>query len=109
MSLFVNPAQFGPGEDLDALSRATRSATSQLAEDAGVDLVFAPDADEVYPEGFATTVEVGGGLTEVLCGDPGRRGPGHFRGVDHGRREALQHRRRPTSPSSGRRTPSRRS
>jgi pantoate--beta-alanine ligase len=44
-------------------------------------VVYAPPEREVYPDGFATTVEVAGGLTEVLCGDPGRRGSGHFRGV----------------------------
>ena len=80
MSLFVNPAQFGPGEDLESYPRdEVRDAA--LAEEAGVDLIYAPSVDEVYPDGFATTVEVGGGLTEVLCGDPERRGPGHFRGV----------------------------
>ena len=50
------------------------------AERAGVDLVFAPSVEEVYPPGFATTVEVGG-LTEILEGDPGLRGREHFRGV----------------------------
>jgi pantoate--beta-alanine ligase len=80
MSLFVNPTQFGPGEDLDAYPRDERR-DAELAEAAGVDLIYAPTPDEVYPAGFATTVEVGGGLTEVLCGDPARRGPGHFRGV----------------------------
>jgi pantoate--beta-alanine ligase len=79
MSLFVNPAQFGPGEDLDRYPR-DRERDEKLAREAGVDLLYAPDAGEVYPEGFATTVEVGG-LTEVLCGDPDGRGPEHFRGV----------------------------
>src|SRR5581483_3971266 len=80
MSLFVNPAQFGPGEDLEAYPR-DEARDLELAEAAGVDLVYAPAVDEVYPEGFATSVEVGGGLTDVLDGDPERRGPGHFRGV----------------------------
>ena len=80
MSLFVNPAQFGPGEDLDAYPR-DEARDLELAAEAGVDLVYAPAATEVYPPGFATTVEVGGGLTEVLDGDPQRRGPEHFRGV----------------------------
>ena len=80
MSLFVNPAQFGPGEDLEAYPR-DEARDLELAAEAGVDLVFAPAATEVYPSGFATSVEVGGGLTEVLDGDPQRRGPGHFRGV----------------------------
>jgi pantoate--beta-alanine ligase len=79
MSLFVNPAQFGPGEDLDRYPR-DEVRDARLAAEAGVDLVYAPAPEEVYPEGFATQVEVGG-LTEVLDGDPERRGPGHFRGV----------------------------
>jgi pantoate--beta-alanine ligase len=79
MSLFVNPAQFGPGEDL---ARYPRDEERDLreAEAAGVDLVYAPPLPEVYPEDFSTAVEVEG-LTEVLCGDPARRGPEHFRGV----------------------------
>ena len=79
MSLFVNPAQFGPGEDLERYPR-DEQRDLELAADAGADLVYAPPVAEVYPEGFSTAVEVGG-LTEVLCGDPSRRGPGHFRGV----------------------------
>jgi pantoate--beta-alanine ligase len=80
MSLFVNPSQFGPGEDLDTYPRdEDRDAAVARAE--GVDFVYAPSVEEVYPEGFATHVEVGGGLTDVLDGDPGRRGPEHFRGV----------------------------
>ncbi|MGH2954498.1 MAG: pantoate--beta-alanine ligase [Solirubrobacterales bacterium] len=80
MSLFVNPAQFGPGEDLEAYPR-DESRDLELAAAEGVELVYAPGADEVYPAGFATTVEVGGGITDVLDGDPARRGPEHFRGV----------------------------
>jgi pantoate--beta-alanine ligase len=80
MSLFVNPTQFGPGEDLDDYPR-DEDRDLRLADAEGVDVVYAPPEREVYPDGFATTVEVAGGLTEVLCGDPGRRGPGHFRGV----------------------------
>jgi pantoate--beta-alanine ligase len=80
MSLFVNPAQFREGEDLAAYPRDEERDTG-LAEAAGVDLVYAPDVTEVYPDGFATTVEVGGGLTDVLDGDPARRGSEHFRGV----------------------------
>jgi pantoate--beta-alanine ligase len=79
MSLFVNPAQFGPGEDLDRYPR-DEERDLRLAAEAGVDLVYAPPVEEVYPEGFSTKVEVEG-LTEVLDGDPARRGPGHFRGV----------------------------
>ena len=80
MSLFVNPAQFGPGEDLDRYPR-DEERDLRLAAEAGVDIVYAPPVEAVYPEGFATQVEVSGGLTDVLDGDPGRRGPGHFRGV----------------------------
>ena len=79
MSLFVNPVQFAPGEDLAAYPR-DRERDERLALAAGVDLLYAPDADEVYPEGFATTVEVEG-LSEILCGDPASRGREHFRGV----------------------------
>jgi pantoate--beta-alanine ligase len=79
MSLFVNPAQFGPGEDLESYPR-DRDRDVVIAEAAGVDLVYAPAVEEAYPPGFATSVEVEG-LTEVLCGAPGRRGPEHFRGV----------------------------
>ncbi len=80
MSLFVNPTQFGPGEDLERYPRDERRDL-ELAAEAGADLVYAPPVEEVYPPGFATTVAVGGGLTEVLDGDPARRGPEHFRGV----------------------------
>ncbi|MEX2447538.1 MAG: pantoate--beta-alanine ligase [Solirubrobacterales bacterium] len=79
MSLFVNPAQFGPGEDLERYPRDEQRDLA-LAAEAGVDLVYAPPVEEVYPPGFSTQVEVEG-LTEVLCGDPSRRGPGHFHGV----------------------------
>ncbi len=80
MSLFVNPAQFGPGEDLDRYPR-DEDRDLRLAAEAGADLVYAPPVEEVYPEGFATTVAVAGKLTAVLDGDPDRRGPEHFRGV----------------------------
>jgi pantoate--beta-alanine ligase len=79
VSLFVNPTQFAPSEDLDAYPRdEQRDAT--LAEAEGVDLLFAPPLGEVYPDGFATTVTVGG-ITEMLEGHPTRRGPSHFAGV----------------------------
>ncbi len=80
MSLFVNPAQFRPGEDLAAYPRDEQRDLA-LAAEAGVDLVFAPEVDEVYPPGFVTTVAVSGELVEVLDGDPSRRGPEHFHGV----------------------------
>jgi pantoate--beta-alanine ligase len=79
VTLFVNPTQFGAGEDLGSYPR-DEARDRALAEAEGVDLLFAPPVDEVYPEGFDTTVTVGG-LTRVLDGDPARRGPGHFAGV----------------------------
>jgi pantoate--beta-alanine ligase len=80
MSLFVNPTQFGPGEDLERYPR-DEARDLRLAAEAGADLVFAPEVPEIYPEGFATEVAVTGTVTEVLDGDPSRRGPAHFRGV----------------------------
>lgn len=80
MSLFVNPTQFRPGEDLSAYPR-DEERDLPLAEEAGADVVFAPAVEEVYPEGFATAVEVAGDLVDVLDGDRERRGPEHFRGV----------------------------
>jgi pantoate--beta-alanine ligase len=79
VSLFVNPAQFGPNEDLAAYPR-DEARDAELARAEGVDILFAPDAEEVYPDGFATTVTVGG-LTNVLEGAPEHRGPEHFAGV----------------------------
>jgi len=79
VSLFVNPAQFGPGEDLDRYPR-DEERDMRLAAEAGADFVYAPPVEAVYPGGFVTHVGVEG-LTEVLCGDPSRRGPEHFRGV----------------------------
>jgi pantoate--beta-alanine ligase len=76
VSLFVNPAQFGPNEDLDAYPR-DEARDLGLAEAVGVDIVFAPSVEEIYPAGFDTTVEVGG-LTEPL---DGAARPGHFKGV----------------------------
>jgi pantoate--beta-alanine ligase len=79
MSLFVNPAQFGPAEDLEAYPRdEERDAALAAAE--GVDVLFAPPLEEVYPPGFDTTVSVGG-VTAVLEGAPEHRGPDHFAGV----------------------------
>jgi pantoate--beta-alanine ligase len=76
VSLFVNPKQFGPTEDLVAYPR-DEARDLQLAEAVGVDIVFSPSVDEVYPDGFDTTVEVGG-LTEPM---DGAARPGHFKGV----------------------------
>jgi pantoate--beta-alanine ligase len=80
VSLFVNPTQFGPGEDLQAYPR-DEQRDAELAEREGVDLLWIPETVQIYPEGFATTVEVAGDLTGVLEGDPAHRGPSHFRGV----------------------------
>jgi pantoate--beta-alanine ligase len=79
VSLFVNPTQFAPSEDLDAYPR-DEQRDAALAEAEGVDLLFAPPLEEVYPDGFGTTVTVGA-LTEILEGHPTRRGPSHFAGV----------------------------
>jgi pantoate--beta-alanine ligase len=79
VSLFVNPAQFGPEEDLAGYPR-DEARDLELAAAEGVDVLFMPPAAEVYPDGFATTVTVGG-LTDVLEGAPDHRGPEHFAGV----------------------------
>ncbi len=76
VSVFVNPTQFGPGEDLEEYPRDLDSDVA-LAAEAGADLVFAPSVAEIYPSDHVTWVEVEG-LTEGLCG---RSRPGHFRGV----------------------------
>lgn len=78
VSLFVNPAQFGPAEDLGAYPR-DEERDAALARDVGVDVLFAPAAQEVYRPGHATTVSVGGALTDSLCG--ASRGREHFDGV----------------------------
>lgn len=76
VSIFVNPLQFGPAEDLDRYPR-TLEADTVVAAEAGAHLVFAPAVEEMYPEPQRTFVEVEG-LTEGLCG---ASRPGHFRGV----------------------------
>lgn len=76
-SLFVNPTQFNEASDLAAYPR-DEATDSKMAADAGVDVMFAPTAGEMYPQGFATTIAVGG-LEDVLEGAV--RGPQHFRGV----------------------------
>lgn len=76
VSLFVNPIQFGPQEDYHRYPR-DEERDKRLAEEVGVDVLFIPSVEEMYPEGYSTYVEVIG-LTEKLCG---RFRPGHFRGV----------------------------
>ena len=77
VSVFVNPTQFGPTEDLDSYPR-TLDADCKLAEAQGADIVFAPSPKEMYPSEDMTWVEVTGEVTKVLCG---RSRPIHFRGV----------------------------
>jgi pantoate--beta-alanine ligase len=76
VSIFVNPAQFAAGEDFERYPR-DEARDEQLAKDEGADLVFAPDADELYPPGYETWVDVErlGAILE------GIHRPGHFRGV----------------------------
>lgn len=76
MSLFVNPLQFGPREDLAQYPRDLER-DKKLAESAGTDVIFSPDSGQMYPRPFRTSVEVSG-LSDLLCG---RTRPGHFRGV----------------------------
>jgi pantoate--beta-alanine ligase len=74
VSLFVNPTQFGADDGLDRYPR-DEERDARLADEAGVDILFAPSAKQMYPEGFATWVDV-----DVSGGEAGAR-PGHFRGV----------------------------
>jgi pantoate--beta-alanine ligase len=74
VSLFVNPAQFGAGDDLERYPR-DEERDLRLAQRAGVDVLFAPTPEQMYPDGFATWVDV-----DATGGEAGAR-PGHFRGV----------------------------
>jgi pantoate--beta-alanine ligase len=75
-SLFLNPAQFADGEDLETYPR-NEERDARIAEEAGVDVLFVPPVEEIYPEGFQTWVEVER-LGSILEGE---HRPGHFRGV----------------------------
>ena len=76
MSIFVNPIQFGPKEDFRKYPRNLKHDEA-LAASAGVDVIFTPSANEMYPAGYSTYVNVEG-MTETLCG---ASRPGHFKGV----------------------------
>lgn len=76
VSIFVNPTQFGPNEDLSRYPRDLEG-DARKCESAGVDAIFTPTPDQLYPEGFQTWVEVAE-VSQGLCGE---RRPGHFRGV----------------------------
>ena len=76
VSIFVNPMQFGPAEDLDSYPRDL-NRDAKLCEDAGVDIIFLPEPEEMYADGFCSYVDMNG-LTTELCG---KTRPIHFRGV----------------------------
>ena len=76
MSIFVNPIQFGVNEDLDTYPRDLTGDVEKAAS-VGVDYIFAPQAADMYPDGFATSMDLSG-VTETLCG---ASRPGHFQGV----------------------------
>ena len=102
VSVFVNPAQFGPSEDL---ARYPRDEAGDLAllEAAGVDLVFVPAAEEIYPPGFDDWIEVEG-VSEGMEGDAR---PGPFPRRRHRRPRGSSPSSSPTAPTSARRTRSR--
>lgn len=77
VSIFVNPTQFGPGEDFETYPRDL-DRDSKLVEAMGADIVFAPNTKEIYPDGCSTYVEIDGDITKQLCG---ASRPGHFKGV----------------------------
>ncbi|WP_034342723.1 pantoate--beta-alanine ligase [Deinococcus misasensis] len=76
LSIFVNPTQFGPNEDFEKYPR-NLEADIRIAEEAGADIIFAPSVREMYPEGFATNIDVQGAALPL----EGEKRPGHFNGV----------------------------
>ncbi|MCK0095704.1 pantoate--beta-alanine ligase [Yoonia sp. F2084L] len=76
VTIFVNPKQFDDPDDLKNYPRTEEDDARKL-ESIGVDLIYVPEPDQIYPDGFATTVSVSG-LTDMLCGESR---PGHFDGV----------------------------
>lgn len=77
VSIFVNPTQFGEGEDLESYPRDL-DRDCRLVEKEGTDFVFAPSAEEMYPHGYMSYVDVEGNITKQLCG---KSRVGHFKGV----------------------------
>jgi pantoate--beta-alanine ligase len=76
LSIFVNPAQFGVNEDYDKYPKDIEG-DSRKAEEAGTDIIFAPNSAEMYPQGYSTHVDMDG-ITDSMCG---KSRPGHFKGV----------------------------
>lgn len=77
VSIFVNPTQFGPNEDLASYPRDL-ARDSELCASVGVDLIFAPEVSEMYAAGYSTYVDCEGNITKQLCG---ASRPSHFKGV----------------------------
>lgn len=77
VSIFVNPTQFGPDEDYESYPRDLEH-DSKICQMEGVDYIFHPEPDEMYPDGYSTFVIPGERMTNILCGITR---PGHFRGV----------------------------
>ncbi|HOJ50750.1 MAG TPA: pantoate--beta-alanine ligase [Spirochaetota bacterium] len=77
VTIFVNPKQFGPNEDFNSYPRTFESDKNKLEKE-GVDFLFYPDINDMYPDGYATSVEVESGIVNKLCG---AKRPGHFKGV----------------------------
>jgi len=77
VSIFVNPTQFGPGEDFESYPRNI-DEDRRLSQSAGADIIFHPSVEEIYSNGFNTFVEVEPDITKKLCG---ASRPGHFKGV----------------------------